>query len=115
MSSETGRMSTTVAETIAALRLRPEHAALAEMARQLAGILDASVPGERAHLEAWHKLAPRLAGVLRELGATPGARRPAGGDDDDDSDPVDDGEERELQRRADARRNRATGVDPAAS
>lgn len=106
-------MSRTVTETLGALRLGPEHAAVAELARRLAAMLDATQDAGT-----WARLSPRLLGVLRELGATPapGGRpaRPAdpGGDHQDDE--RDDDGERELAELIDldaTRANRAAAMD----
>jgi hypothetical protein len=98
-----------VADTLRALRLRPEHAALAELARELARHMDSS-----SSVTTLAKLSPRLAGVLRELGATPATgRRPGGEDDGDGDDPAGD-ELAELEGNVGTRADRAAGMDPAA-
>lgn len=111
-----GRMSQATADTLGSLELRPEHDALAQLARELALLLDTGAAGGRG-LETYHKLAPRMAGVLRELGATPAStgRRAGGRDDDDDRDDPADAELDELEERRRTRPDRAARVDPAAS
>lgn len=86
------------------------------MARELARLLDAGATAGRG-ADTYHKLGPRMVGVLRELGASPAARgRPARGDEGDDDgarDELDD-ELDELETRRRTRADRASRVDPAA-
>lgn len=111
-SPDSGRMSQAVTDTLGALRLGPEHVAIATLARELARLLDAG------DATTYARLAPKLAGVLRELGATPapGGRpvRPAapGGDHQDDE--RDDDGESELAELIDldaSRADRAARLD----
>ncbi len=112
MSADTGRMGKAVAETLEALELEPKHAGIAALSRELAGLLDTAAAGGRG-LEAYHKLAPRLAGVLRELGATPASSGRRGGDDPDDGDGDDPAarELDELEQRRRTRSDRAADMD----
>lgn len=107
---DTGRMGRAVADTLGSLELRPEHAAIGELAGALASLLDEAAADGRA-LEAYHKLAPRLAGVLRELGATPASSGRRGGDDDPDPDDPAERELDELEKRRRTRADRAAAVD----
>lgn len=60
-------------QTLAALALKPEDAAAAQLARRLAATIDAAPAGEERGKTLWH-LAPQLLTTLKELGATPAAR-----------------------------------------
>lgn len=113
-----GRIGRAVADTLGALRLGPEYAGLAALATELAVRLD------RGDDATYAKLTPRLAGVLRELGATPApggrplaAPAPApvaelpGGDDDDERDLDGERELDELGERRRTRADRAAGMD----
>ena len=105
-----GRLGQAVADTLGVLRLKPEHAALAELARELARLMDSS-----SSVATYAKLTPRLVGVLGALGATPATSGAGGDDDGDDGDRAADDELAELERNVETRADRASGVDPAAS
>jgi hypothetical protein len=103
-----------VSDTLRSLPKQDADLAIHQMARELARLLDAgSNAGDGAG--AYHKLAPRLVGVLRELGATPAARRSNGrGEDGDGPTPgerADLDELGDLQRAARDRAYGAAGVD----
>jgi hypothetical protein len=88
-----------VADTVAALALKPEDAAAVKLAQRYAAAIDDSAyEGTRAHASAMRWIAPQLLAVLESLGATPVARtRLAKGDDGD-------GKPNRLQQLRDARR-----------
>lgn len=62
-----------VEQTLAALDLKPEDTAAAQLARRIAATIDDTPPGEERGKTLWH-LAPQLLAALKELGATPAAR-----------------------------------------
>lgn len=109
--ADTGRMRQAVSDSLDALELRPEHAAIGALASELAGLLDEAAAAGRA-LEAYRHLSPRLAGVLRELGATPASSSRRGGDDDDpDSNDPAERELDDLERQRRTRADRASAMD----
>lgn len=78
-----------VAETVAALDLKPEDAAAVQLARRYAAAIDGSLGDNRAHASAMRWIAPQLLAVLESLGATPLARtRLKGGKVPDAEDPL---------------------------
>ena len=80
-----------VAETVAALDLKPEDAAAVKLAQQYAAAIDDSAhDGTRARASAMRWIAPQLLAVLESLGATPLARsKLKGGKTDYAEDPLD--------------------------
>jgi hypothetical protein len=69
---ESPRLGPAVATTLANLKLEPEDAAIAQLARVFAAAIDHLSPAEQATL--LRHLAPGLIRVLEALGATPRAR-----------------------------------------